>query len=50
MLTTVSKPYRVSPRRVGQILEGLMGILPDEGKSLENYKEKRLAERYEPLG
>ncbi len=30
------------PENVGEILNGLMGILPDDGKSLEDYKLERL--------
>ena len=28
------------------ILNGLVGVLPDEGKSLEDYRNERIEERY----
>ena len=29
-----------------EILNSLVGVLPDTGKSLEDYREERMAERY----
>ena len=37
------------PKNVGEILDSLIGILPDEGKSLDDYKWERLTERYGPF-
>ena len=31
---------------VAQILDALTGIVPDDGKSLDEYREERLRERY----
>ena len=28
------------------ILDSLVGIIPDQGKSLEEYKEERISEKY----
>lgn len=30
-----------------EVLNNLVGILPDTGKSLEDYREERMAKRYE---
>ncbi|MBQ9527735.1 MAG: hypothetical protein IJR68_08995 [Fretibacterium sp.] len=40
---------RPVPKNVGEIIDRLTGILPDEGKSLEDYRMERLEERYGPL-
>ena len=29
------------------ILDNIVGVLPDEGKSLEDYRKERITERYE---
>ena len=33
-------------KSVDEILDSLIGIIPDEGKSLEDYKNERIAEKY----
>ncbi len=35
------------PKNTAQILDRLTGILPDENKTLEEYRQERLSERYE---
>jgi CRISPR/Cas system-associated endonuclease Cas3-HD len=32
---------------VDDVLESLVGILPDTGKTLEQYREERISDRYE---
>ena len=44
-----AREARPRPRNAAQIVERLAGLIPDRGKSLEEYKEERLAERYGPF-
>ena len=34
-------------KSIDHILESLVGVISDDGKTLENYREERLRERYE---
>ena len=40
---------RPRPGTAAQIVERLAGLIPDKGKSLEDYKWERLTERYGPF-
>lgn len=33
-------------KSVDDILDSLIGIIPDQGKTLEDYKDERIAEKY----
>lgn len=35
-----------STKSVDDILDSLIGIIPDQGKTLEEYKEERISEKY----
>ena len=39
-----------SLEELDRILDGLTGIVPDTGKSLDDYREERLRERYGDFG
>ncbi len=41
--------YPQSNESAEQIVNRLAGLIPDEGKSLEDYRMERLEERYGPL-
>ncbi len=41
--------YRPRTESAEQIVSRLAGLIPDEGKSLEDYRMERLEERYGPL-
>jgi len=44
---TVKRP--VDTESLDDILENIVGIVPDTGKTLEEYKNERLKERYEAV-
>lgn len=37
----------IENEEIDGILDNIVGVLPDEGKSLEDYRKERLTERYE---
>lgn len=42
-----SRQEKKNPDTVKEVLEGLIGVLPDTGKTLEQYRDERISERYE---
>ena len=42
-----SNPKSIDDDELNNILENIVGVLPDTGKSLEDYRAERMAERYE---
>ena len=37
----------IDNEELNDVLENIVGVLPDTGKSLEDYRAERMAERYE---
>ncbi len=37
----------IENEEIDGILDNIVGVLPDEGKSLEDYRKERITERYE---
>lgn len=42
-----SRQEKKNPDTVKEVLESLIGVLPDTGKTLEQYRDERISERYE---
>lgn len=42
-----SRQEKKNPDTVKEVLESLIGVLPDTGKTLEQYRDERIRERYE---
>lgn len=42
-----SEDKSIAEEELDDVLNSLIGILPDTGKTLEDYREERIAERYE---
>ena len=38
-----------SEKPLDEILENIVGVIPDTGKTLEEYREERMRERYETV-
>lgn len=42
-----SRQEKRNPDTVKEVLENLIGVLPDTGKTLEQYRDERIRESYE---
>lgn len=45
-LDSQRKKQNISDESIEDILNSLIGAVPDDGKSLEEYREERIMERY----
>ena len=42
-----SEHKSIGDNELNEVLDNIVGIVPDTGKSLEDYRQERMAERYE---
>lgn len=42
-----SEHKSMDDNELNDVLDSIVGVLPDNGKSLEDYREERMTERYE---
>lgn len=44
---TVEKPFDMESESLDDIFSNIVGVIPDTGKTLKEYREERIRERYE---